>query len=182
MIEDLAAAGYVYIGFDHFAKPDDELAVAQRSGALHRNFQGYTTCKGLDLLGFGVSAISSVGRCYAQNTSGLAAYEATGESGLATARGVLMSEDDLLRRELIVELATQFRVRKRPFEERFGIDFDRTFAAALAELAPMAEDGLVELHADRLEVTPRGRLLVRNVCMAFDAYLARAPRPFSRTL
>jgi oxygen-independent coproporphyrinogen-3 oxidase len=182
-IRDLTAAGYVFIGFDHFARPDDELAAAQRAGTLHRNFQGYTTRRGLDLLAFGVSAISSVGRCYAQNAPGLAAYEAAAGAGqLATVRGVVMSDDDLLRRELIMELASQFRVRKRPLEERFGIDFDRTFAGALAALAPMAADGLVELFADRLEVTPRGRPLLRNLCMPFDAYLEGGRTLFSRTV
>ncbi len=182
-IRAFTGAGYVFIGFDHFAKPDDELAVAQRAGTLHRNFQGYTTWKGLDLLAFGVSAISSVGRCYAQNTTAPPAYEeAAGAGELATTGGVLLSDDDLLRRELIMELASQFRVEKAPLEARFGIDFDSTFAEALAELEPMQDDGLVELHSDRLQVTPKGRLLVRNLCMPFDAYLDRRPRLFSRTV
>ena len=182
-IEKLTGAGYVFIGFDHFAKPDDELAVAQRNGTLHRNFQGYTTWKGLDLVALGVSAISNVGRAYAQNEKDLATYEAiAGRGGLATARGFLMSDDDLLRRDVIMTLASSFVVRKREIEERYRIAFDAYFARALERLAPMQDDGLVELHADRIEVTPRGRMVVRNLCMPFDAYLDSGPKLFSRTV
>jgi oxygen-independent coproporphyrinogen-3 oxidase len=182
-IEKLTKAGYVFIGFDHFAKPDDELAVAQRNGTLHRNFQGYTTHKGLDLLAFGVSAISNVGRAYAQNKKDLAEYESTAASGrLVTERGFLMSDDDLLRREVIMTLASSFVVKKGPIEQRFKIRFDEVFADALAELAPMQADGLVELHPDRVEVTARGRMVVRNLCMPFDAYLKSGPKLFSRTV
>ncbi len=182
-IEKLTKAGYVFIGFDHFAKPEDELARAQRDGTLHRNFQGYTTWKGLDLLAFGVSAISQVGRAYAQNKKALPDYEAvTDVSGLATERGFLMSDDDLLRRDVIMGLASQFSIDKKAVGARYKLDFDTHFADALKALAPMTDDGLVELTPDFVKVTTRGRMVVRNVCMPFDAYLKAGPSLFSRTV
>ncbi len=182
-IEKLTGAGYVFIGFDHFAKPDDELAIAQRKGTLHRNFQGYTTWKGLDLLAFGVSAISNVGRAYAQNEKDLATYEnVAGQGRLATSRGFLMSDDDLLRRDVIMSLASSFVVKKKEIEERYKVSFDSYFGDALEALKPMQDDALVELHPDRVEVTPRGRMVVRNLCMPFDAYLKAGPSLFSRTV
>ncbi len=182
-IERFTAAGYVFIGFDHFALADDELAVAQRAGTLHRNFMGYTTWKGLDLIAFGMSAISQVGRCYAQNAKGLGEYEAAAGSGrLATERGCLLDDDDLLRREVILQLSSQFVLEKRWFEERFRIDFDRTFADALEALRAMQEDGLVVVEPERIRVSARGRMLARNLCMPFDAYLKKGPRLFSRTV
>ena len=130
-----------------------------------------------------MSAISQVGRCYAQNLKALPAYEETAGAGkLATERGFLMSDDDLLRKDVIMQLASQFSLEKKPFETRYKIDFDRTFADALEDLKPMVDDGLVELHPDRIVVTPRGRLLVRNLCMPFDAYLKKGPTLFSRTV
>ena len=182
-IRKFGAAGYVFIGFDHFAKPDDELAVAQRTKTLNRNFMGYTTHKGLDLFAFGVSAISQVGRLYAQNRKDLKAYEPAALSGrLPTERGFRLSDDDLLRREIILALSSHFELEKKDVETRFKLDFDETFADALDALKALEDDGLVTLEKQRITVTPRGRLFVRNVCMTFDAYLAKGPRLFSRTV
>lgn len=176
-------AGYVFIGFDHFAKPDDELSVAQRNRTLNRNFMGYTTHKGLDLFAFGVSAISQVGRVYAQNKKDLKVYEPAAASGvLPSERGFLLSDDDLLRRDVIMTLSSHFELDKAEIEQRFKIAFDDVFADALAALVPMQDDGLVELGARKITVTPRGRMMVRNLCMAFDGWLAKRANTFSRTV
>jgi oxygen-independent coproporphyrinogen-3 oxidase len=178
-------AGFEYIGMDHFARPDDELSRARRDRTLHRNFQGYTTKAGTDLIGFGMSAIGSVGDAYVQNRRELAAYvAAVGESGAATFRGARLSPDDELRRTVIGNLLCHGVVVKREIEERFGIAFDAVFAGALARLAPCVEDGLVELSAGEVRATTLGRVFLRNLAMPFDAYLDAAPdKPvFSRTL
>jgi oxygen-independent coproporphyrinogen-3 oxidase len=175
-IAELTAAGYVFIGMDHFAKPSDPLAQALRDRTLTRNFQGYSTCAESDLVAFGVSSISEVGGGYAQNAKTIREYgSAVQEDRFATAKGLAMSDEDLLRHEVIMRIMCHFRLDKREIAGKFDLDFDRHFAAELASLAPMAADGLVELGAEELEVTPRGRLLVRNVAMAFDAYLTAAP-------
>lgn len=182
-IAQFTDAGYVFIGFDHFAKPDDELAVAQRNRTLNRNFMGYTTHKGLDLFAFGVSAISQVGRLYAQNRKDLKEYEPAASAGrLPSERGCLLTDDDLLRREVIMTLSSHFELDKREIERVFRIPFDDTFAGALEALLPMQDDGLVTLGKDRITVTPRGRMVVRNVCMAFDGWLAKRANTFSRTV
>jgi oxygen-independent coproporphyrinogen-3 oxidase len=187
VVSTLTGAGYVFIGMDHFARPEDPLARGLASRTLTRNFQGYSTHGEADLVGFGASAIGQVAGGYAQNLRGVGEYQAAAAaSGLATCRGLVLSADDVLRREVIVRLMCDFRLDKATVEERFGIDFDATFGRELAELAPLADDGLVTLAPDRVEVTARGRLLVRNVAMAFDAYRARPAaggRPaFSRTI
>ncbi len=183
-IERLTAAGYVHIGMDHFARPDDALAVAQREGTLHRNFQGYSTHAGCDLVGLGVSAISSLERCYAQNAHTLEAYRAAlAEGRLPVERGVELDADDLLRRHVIMELICHFRLDFAAVEARFGIDFRDYFADALAQVEAMAADGLLELDGRGIRVLPRGRLLIRNVCMAFDRYLAEGRRgTFSKVI
>jgi len=183
-IEAFTAAGYVYIGMDHFAKPEDELALALRDRTLARNFQGYTTRSGYDLLAFGVSGISQVGRCYAQNDKDIAGYQTRIEAGgLPTERGILLQGDDALRRDVIQRLMCHFTLVKSEIESRHGIDFDRHFAGSLQSLEPMAADGLVDLLPDRVTVLPLGRLLVRNIAMAFDAYLNRqGTAHFSRTV
>jgi oxygen-independent coproporphyrinogen-3 oxidase len=182
-IATLSCAGYVLIGMDHFAKPTDPLAQALRHRTLTRNFQGYSTCAESDLLAFGVSAISDVGGGYAQNDKAVASYGAAlVEDRFATSRGLLMSAEDRLRREVIMRLMCHFRLDKDEIEGRFGLDFDRWFAQELAALEPLAEDGLVELSAHRIEVTPIGRLLVRNVAMTFDAYLGQSAVRYSRTV
>jgi oxygen-independent coproporphyrinogen-3 oxidase len=181
----LPASGFEYIGMDHFARPDDELARARRDRTLHRNFQGYTTKAGTDLIGFGMSAIGSVGSSYVQNRRELSAYrESVLGSGAATFRGVRLSPDDELRRTVIGNLLCHGVVVKREIEERFGIRFDDTFAAALEKLTPCAEDGLVTLSAGEVRATPLGRIFLRNLAMPFDAYLSEAPEKpvYSRTL
>ncbi len=171
-IEKLTAAGYVYVGMDHFAVPEDELAVALGSGTLQRNFQGYSTRAGLDLIGLGMSAIGQVGDCYAQNRKTLDGWMQALDAGeLPVWRGLRMTDEDRLRRELIQQLMCSGRIDYDEYAQRYELDFAGHFAAELQRLAPLAADGLVELRPDALVVTPLGRLLVRAVAMVFDAYL-----------
>jgi len=183
----LTGAGYVLIGMDHFARPEDPLARALAGRTLTRNFQGYSTCGETDLVAFGVSSISQVGDGFAQNLKGIPEYgDAVAAGRLATARGLLLTAEDRLRRDIIMRLMCDFRLDKREVEARWGHlgveSFDNRFAAALASLAPLADDGLLELDADRIEVTPFGRLLVRNVAMAFDEHLGSKAVAYSRTV
>ena len=171
-VEHLTAAGYVYIGMDHFALPDDELAVAQARGGLHRNFMGYTTHADSDLVGLGVSAISHIGGSFSQNPRDLPSWETALDAGrLPVFRGMRMDEDDEIRADLIQSLMCQGEVRVRAFQERHGIGFAEYFAADLQRLWPLADDGLVEVGPDAIRATPRGRLLLRNIAMCFDRYL-----------
>jgi oxygen-independent coproporphyrinogen III oxidase len=186
-IQKFTDAGYLYIGMDHFARPSDELAIAQRERTLHRNFQGYTTKAGADLYGMGVSAISSVGAAYAQNHRALADYQSAVEArGAATMRGYRLDQDDLLRRAVITRLLCHAVILKREIESEFHIQFDDYFSEELAELAPMRDDGLVLLSSDEIRVTPLGRIFIRNLAMPFDRYLREQKmdaRPlFSKTL
>jgi oxygen-independent coproporphyrinogen-3 oxidase len=170
---------------DHFAHPHDELAIAQREGKLHRNFQGYTTQGDSDLLGLGVSAISMLGDSYAQNQKELKHYYAdVAQRGNALWRGVMMSEDDCLRRDVIKMLICHFKLNYQAIEQQYGIQFADYFAEDLALLAPFERDGLVMLKEDGIQVTPQGRLLIRNICMCFDFYLRKQARiqQFSRVI
>lgn len=170
-IERLSAAGYVYIGMDHFAKPDDELAIAQRSGQLHRNFQGYSTHADTDMVSCGVSAISAVGDSYCQNEKSLERYYAALDEGhLPVARGIELIPDDVIRRDVIGRLMCDFRLSVRSVEHCHGIDFSVYFAKELERLREFESDGLLEMSESALAVTPKGRLLVRNLCMVFDKY------------
>lgn len=185
VVERFTSNGYVFIGMDHFARPDDELTVALKDRTLYRNFQGYTTKAGCDLYGVGATSIGQVGRSYVQNLKEVASYQkAVAESGLAAFRGIRLSDDDILRRDVITRLMCHFVLIKDEVEKEHGIVFDDTFADAIEELRPMERDGLVSLLPDRIEIHPLGRLLVRNVAMAFDAYLKRPgeARRFSRTV
>jgi oxygen-independent coproporphyrinogen-3 oxidase len=180
-------AGYQYIGMDHFAKPDDELAVAQRNRSLHRNFQGYTTKAGADLYGMGVSAISGFQNAYAQNYREVPQYtEAINARGLATMRGYRLSDDDRLRRAVISRLLCHAVIRKDEIAADFGVNFDEYFAPELARLEPFVQDNLVRLSSGEINVTPLGRIFIRNVAMLFDPYLEKqrlSERPiFSKTL
>jgi len=176
-IERLTAAGYVYIGMDHFAKPTDELAVAQRQGRLHRNFQGYSTHADTDLVACGVSAISAVGPTYSQNAKTLDDYyDALDRNELPVARGVRLAMDDVLRRTVIQTLMCQFELSIPVLEQAFPIAFARYFAHELGQLAALERDGLVKVEAGWISVTRKGRLLIRNVCMVFDRYLSGAAR------
>jgi oxygen-independent coproporphyrinogen III oxidase len=171
-IERLARAGYVHIGMDHFAKPGDELAVAQRQGRLVRDFQGYASGGDCDLIGFGVSAIGKVGPAYFQNVKGLDDYYRRLDLGeLPILRGLQLSSDDIARRAVIQAIACHFTLSKESISIAHLLDFDRYFAAELEDLERLAADGLVELDGDWIHVTPRGRLVVRAVCMVFDKYL-----------
>ena len=172
VIERLTGAGYVYIGMDHFAKPDDELARAQQTGTLYRNFQGYSTHADCDLIGLGATSIGMVGDSYSQNLKGLEEYYARIDAGrLAVFRGVLLDDDDRLRRAVITELICHFALDFATVERRFGIRFRDYFAVELAELADLRADGLLALAEAGIQVLPPGRLLIRNICMVFDRYL-----------
>ncbi len=184
-IERLTSAGYVYFGMDHFARPDDELALAQRAGTLYRNFQGYSTHADCDLLGIGVTSIGKVDNTYAQNRRGLDEYYADLDAGrLAVFRGIELNRDDLIRRDMITRLICHFELDIPSAESAWGIDFDDYFADATSKLREMASDGLLELDERQIRILPRGRLLVRNICMAFDAYLATKTGPigFSKVI
>ena len=174
-IERLTDAGYVYIGMDHFAKPDDELAVAQRECKLYRNFQGYSTHSDCDLVAMGITGISSVDNTYSQNVRTVDEYYACLDDGvLPVFRGVELNQDDLLRRNVIGELICHFSLDKSEVEKRFDIDFASYFVDEDQALQNMQVDGLLTVDERRIEVRAKGRLLIRNICMAFDNYLNRA--------
>ncbi len=185
-IKRLTDAGYVYIGMDHFAKPDDSLAVAQQQGRLHRNFQGYSTYADSDLIAVGVSAIGAIGPSYAQNEKELPAYyEAIDAGQLPIARGLALTHDDLLRRTVIHTLLCHFELNIRAIEAAYAIDFTRYFAEEIAALQQLAQDGLLKWENDWINVSLKGRLLIRNVVMVFDKYLnQRLPTlaAYSRTI
>ncbi|RDH88461.1 MAG: oxygen-independent coproporphyrinogen III oxidase [endosymbiont of Escarpia spicata] len=171
-IEKLTGAGYVYVGMDHFAKPDDELVIAQRNGTLYRNFQGYSTHADCDLVALGATSIGMVGPTYAQNKRTLDEYYDRIDQGkLAVFRGVELNRDDLIRRDVITRLICHFTLNFAAVNARWEIDFQNYFASELNNLSGMAEDGLVNLTERGIDVLPRGRLLIRNICMLFDAYL-----------
>jgi oxygen-independent coproporphyrinogen-3 oxidase len=171
-IDRLTKAGYVYIGMDHFARPDDELALAQREGTLQRNFQGYSTHRDCDLLAFGVSAIGKVGETYSQNVRTLDEYYDRLDRGvLPCFRGFRLEADDLLRRDVIGTLMCGSALDMRAIGSRHGVEFRDYFAPELEALAPLVADGLVDVDAASIAVTPRGRLLMRTVAMVFDRYL-----------
>jgi oxygen-independent coproporphyrinogen-3 oxidase len=185
-VRELTRAGYRYIGMDHFALPGDTLVRAFDGGTLQRNFQGYSTHGQCDLVGLGMSAISHVDGCYAQNVRELPAYyQRLEHRALPIARGIMLDAEDELRAELIQAVMCRGRVDFYDFERRFGIRFDEHFGRELAQLAVLAADGLVRLHEYGFTVTPRGRLLLRVVAMAFDASFQRSVAPargFSRVI
>jgi len=185
-IERLTEAGYGYIGMDHFAKPDDELAVAQKAKTLYRNFQGYSTHAGCDLYAFGVSGISQLQNVYAQNLKEMPPYyRRLNEGQLATSRGYKLTEDDHLRRHVIMRLMCDMSLDKREVENKFAIAFDDYFADALMKLEEFRDDDLLTLDANTIQINPFGRLFIRNIAMAFDACLDKNPSTrnlFSRTV
>jgi len=171
IIEFLTGSGYVYIGMDHFARPDDELAVAQRNGTLHRNFQGYSTNAECDLIGLGVTAIGKVCDNYDQNVRDLEEYYRLIDAGrLPLERGYELEPDDLLRREIIQDLMCHFTLDIRELEKKWRFSFATNFSGAIKALKQMEADGLLTLDANNLQILPAGRLLVRNICMVFDRY------------
>lgn len=183
-VRQLLAAGYRYIGMDHFALPDDSLSIAQENGELQRNFQGYTTHGHCDLIGLGVSSISQVGDLYCQNSSDLKVYQERLQADeLATQRGLVCHSDDIIRRAVISQLICHFQLQFSDIEARFGIDFPEYFASCLPMLEQMARDGLIILTPGGIRVMAAGRLLVRSICMLFDAYQSdTSQQRFSRII
>jgi len=172
VINYLMDKGYVYVGMDHFAKPDDELVIAQEQGNLYRNFQGYSTHADCDMVAMGVTGISMVGDVYSQNVKDEDSYyEQVSAGHIPIMRGMQLSRDDTIRRELITQLICNFSLDKQAFATQYDIDFDEYFASSIAELAVMQEDGLLEMDPQGITIFPVGRLLIRNICMAFDAHL-----------
>ncbi len=183
-IEKLEKAGYVYIGMDHFARPDDELTIAQQNGTLYRNFQGYSTHANCDLIGLGVTSIGMVGETYSQNMRELDEYYERIDAGeLAVFRGFDLSQDDQIRRDVITRLICHLKLDFSRIESERGINFTEYFKKELSQLKGMIEDGLLELDDKGIQVLPRGRLLIRNICMVFDYYLAQKSEvKFSRVI
>lgn len=184
-IETLTEAGYEYIGMDHFAKPDDEMARAQKAKQLHRNFQGYSTRAGADLFAFGMSAISHFGNVYAQNEKTLPAYTDAVENGRFPIQvGYRMNRDDEIRQYAIMRLMCDLELSKEDMEQRFDISFDEYFQSSLAQLGQFADDGLVEQTESHIDVVGSGRLFLRNIAMCFDGYLQsmKKEKVFSRTV
>ncbi|OCG49197.1 oxygen-independent coproporphyrinogen III oxidase [Gilliamella sp. Choc5-1] len=184
-IEKLTHAGYQFIGMDHFAKPTDELAIAQQENKLHRNFQGYTTQGEADLLGLGVSSISMLGDSYAQNQKDLKQYQNQVENlGNALWKGFNLSLDDKIRRDVIKQLICHFYLDKKVIEQQYHIQFDDYFAEDLNLLKPLQKDGLVAINEQVITVQPKGHLLIRNICMCFDIYMRKMARQqqFSRVI
>ena len=173
-IQSLQDAGYVYIGMDHFAKPDDELAIAQRKGNLYRNFQGYSTNASCDVIGFGITAISKISNSYSQNIRTLEEYHSALEKNITPLlRGYKLNDDDELRREVISKLICHFQIEFREIEDLFNIDFSDYFSKEINILADMQRDELLIINEDAIEILPAGRFLIRNICSVFDIYLDR---------
>lgn len=187
-IAQLTQAGYVFIGMDHFAKPNDELAIAQQAGNLHRNFQGYTTQPESDLLGFGMTSISMLQDVYVQNHKRIGDfYRALDADQLPIDKGVRLTQDDLIRRTVIMELMCQFQLSVQDLEAKyhlgFDLEFNDYFASVLPQLDALEADGLLKRWGDGIEVTPSGRLLIRNIAAVFDTYLgARTGNTFSKAI
>lgn len=176
-IEMLQNAGYVYIGMDHFAKPEDSLVQAQRAGVLQRNFQGYSTHGDCDLIAMGVSSISSFGGVYVQNAKNVEQYQKLIDKGeSASIRGFTLSAEDHLRQFVINQLICQFSLSFNDIQQYFSVDPKIHFQSELEELAPMMEDGLLLVNDDGIQIQNAGRLLIRRVCMVFDEYLRKGPR------
>jgi oxygen-independent coproporphyrinogen-3 oxidase len=182
-IERLTEAGYVYIGMDHFAKPDDELALAQDNHELYRNFQGYSTNADCDVFGFGVTAISKVGDAYIQNVKTVEEYSAKIDAGeLPVLRGVELNADDKLRRDIITELICHFYLDINAISFLHHIHFKEYFADIYPQLQEFADDGLLTYNEEYIEIKPAGRLLIRNICMLFDKYSEYTPQRFSKVI
>jgi len=172
-LEQMTQAGYQFIGMDHFAKADNELAIAQNEGQLHRNFQGYTTHGNCDLLGLGASSISQIGTAILQNKKELKHYYHSIEtqSGCALSKGMHLTHDDVIRADAIKQLICQFELNIDEFAKKYHIEFDTYFAEALVSLKPLIDDNMVIIENNHVSVTPRGNLFIRIICMCFDAHL-----------
>ncbi|MGR9044944.1 MAG: oxygen-independent coproporphyrinogen III oxidase [Gammaproteobacteria bacterium] len=183
VIQRLTEAGYVYIGMDHFAKPTDELAVAQREGKLYRNFQGYSTHSDCDLIGLGITSIGRVGDAYIQNVKDLDTYARLIAQGqIPIYKGVELDADDKIRREVITQLICHFELSFDKIEQKFKINFHDYFRKELESINRMSTDGLLTLSGQVIKVLPAGRLLIRNICMVFDRYLAQQAQQFSKVI
>lgn len=181
-VRQLTEAGYLYIGMDHFAKPDDDLAKAQKTRQLHRNFQGYSTHADCDLVAMGITGISQIGNSFAQNVKTLDEYRRLlALNVIPVGKGLISSEDDDIRRAVISSLICNFRLDFCEIEKRHQVSFQDYFAVELGRLRDMAEDGLIELGPNHIIVTPKGRFLIRNICMAFDRYI-KTPERYSRII
>ncbi|OWY39744.1 oxygen-independent coproporphyrinogen III oxidase [Xenophilus sp. AP218F] len=184
-VQMLTDAGYVFIGMDHFAKPDDELAVALRQGRLQRNFQGYSTHADCDMLGFGVSSIGKVGSCYCQNDKTLEGYYAAIDAGHPPiVRGMTLTKDDILRRTIIQALMCRFSLSVEAMEEIYAINFAQYFEAEMPRIRELQQEGLLSFDGDFLMVEPKGRFLIRNIAMIFDRHLRERETKarYSRTI
>ncbi len=184
-IEKLTGAGYVFIGMDHFAKPDDELAVSLKEKKLYRNFQGYSTHAGTDLYAMGITSISQIGKCYAQNVKKESEYfDKLNEGVFPIERGVYLNEDDILRRHVITKIMCDFELNYSSIEKEFGIDFKNYFATGIAGLKEFEDDGLLQINDSGIKVTGMGRLLIRNIAINFDGYIERKEdkAKYSRTV
>ncbi len=183
-IEKLTAAGYIYIGMDHFAKPNDELAIAQRENKLYRNFQGYSTHSECDLIGLGITSIGSVGDSYSQNRRTLEEYaDCIANNQLPVFRGITLNDDDKIRRKVITQLICHFSLDITAIEAKFNISFSDYFADVYPHLDQFVADGLVSYDATKIEVLPVGHLLIRNICMAFDYYIQhKTDQHFSKVI
>ena len=182
----ITSHGYNTVGMDHFAKPEDELFRAIEKGELHRNFQGYTTKGGADLIGVGITSIGETEDYYAQNFKDMDEWEGAIDSGrLPLFRGIALSEDDKIRKDVIMQLMSNFKLDFKTIEARHGIEFKTYFADALGELKPFEAEGLITLDENGLAATPTGTMIIRNLSMPFDAYLKKIPeakRQFSKTV
>ena len=183
IITILTNNGYHYVGMDHFAKDKDELAIAQKNKTLQRNFQGYSTHGGVEICAFGMSSISQTSRSYRQNFKDITDYgQAVAAGNYPIDRGILLTDEDVLRRDLIMSIMCQLELDYTAKSAQHGIDIKSTFAESIASLKPMEDDGLLELKENSLEVTDQGRLFIRNIAMAFDAYLDSGKAKFSKTV
>jgi len=183
IMQRLQEAGYVYIGMDHFAKPDDELAVAQRENKLYRNFQGYSTHSDCDLIGLGITSIGRVADSYVQNVKDLVSYDAAISKGaLPVFKGYTLNEDDKLRRAVITQLICHFSLSFESIEQQFAIQFNEYFGEELKAIYAMQNDGLLTVDNKGINVLTAGRLLIRNICMIFDRYLNSKAQQFSKVI
>jgi len=183
VIAILTANGYHCVGMDHFAKHEDKLSIAQKNGTLQRNFQGYSTHGGVEICAFGMSSISQTSRSYRQNFKDITDYGQAVAAGVHPIdRGIVLTDEDVIRRDLIMTVMCQLRIDYAEKSTEHGIDIKSHFADSLASLKPMQDDGLLELNESSLQVTDQGRLFVRNIAMAFDAYLDSNKAKFSKTV
>ncbi|MDP6103982.1 MAG: oxygen-independent coproporphyrinogen III oxidase [Gammaproteobacteria bacterium] len=182
-VDYLLSSGYAYIGMDHFALPNDSLAIAQREGRLYRNFQGYSTHSECELVGLGLSSIGQIGKSFSQNEKSIEKYYQKIDSGeIPISKGYTINNDDEIRRAVIMELICHFELDFANIESQFEIVFSDYFKDSLSNLAEMKKDGLIELNDTNIKVKDKGRLLIRNICMTFDAYLSKDETNFSRTI